>query len=108
MRKILLALAVLILAAPTAQARKSDEEAKELAWKGCPGSDALTVFHDVSGAGRKNRAAKAMTERHHEMARQGYSFAGLAVYTENGDLEGFFLTYTRPVSCDQATAPAQG
>ena len=67
-----------------------------------PGKDceqAETVFQDVSGMGRKDRAAKNMTKRHAEMAKDGWRFIGLAVYTENGDLEGFFLSYTRAVVC---------
>ena len=54
-----------------------------------------TVFLDVAALGRRNRAAKRMNELHAEMATQGYDFADLEVYTENGDLEGFFLTYVR-------------
>ncbi len=60
---------------------------------------AITIFHDVSGFGRKDRAAQRMTERHDEMALSGWRFAGLAVYTENGDLEGFYVSYTRPATC---------
>lgn len=61
--------------------------------------EAITVFHDVSGFGRKDRAAEKMTERHAEMALSGWRFAGMQVYTENGDLEGFYISYTRAVAC---------
>ena len=67
-----------------------------------PGMDceqALTVFQDVSGLGRKDRAAKHMTERHAEMAKDGWRFLDLHIYTENGDLEGFFLSYKRAIAC---------
>ncbi|HSM69285.1 MAG TPA: hypothetical protein VK830_06185, partial [Xanthomonadales bacterium] len=69
--------------------------------------EATTVFQDVSLLGRKDRAAVNMTRRHAEMAEQGWRFADSAIYTENGDLEGMFLTYVRPVACpepDPATA----
>ena len=61
--------------------------------------EAITVFHDTSGFGRKDRAAAKMTERHKEMALSGWRFAGMQVYTENGDLEGFYVSYTRAVEC---------
>ena len=54
-----------------------------------------TVFVDVSGAGRKKKAAKRMTELHEEFAQEGWTVIGVAVYTENGDLEGFFVTYVK-------------
>ena len=61
--------------------------------------EAMTVFHDVSGFGRRNRAANRMTEKHAEMALSGWRFADMQIYTENGDLEGFYITYTRAASC---------
>jgi len=60
-----------------------------------PGRDGKTVWVDVSGFNRKNGAADKMTKLHEEMAKQGYTFIGLDVYTENGDLEGFFCSYVR-------------
>ena len=60
---------------------------------------AITIFHDVSGFGRKDRAAERMTERHDEMALSGWRYAGMVIYTENGDLEGFYVSYTRPAPC---------
>ena len=48
--------------------------------------EAMTVFHDVSGFGRRNRAADRMTEKHAEMALSGWRFADMQIYTENGDL----------------------
>lgn len=60
---------------------------------------AITIFHDVSGFGRRDRAAQKMTERHEEMALTGWRFADMQIYTENGDLEGFYVSYTRPAAC---------
>ena len=78
------------------------QEAVETALAQEPSMDceqAITVFHDVSGFGRRNRAAEKMTERHNEMALSGWRYAGMEIYTENGDLEGFYLSYTRPAPC---------
>jgi len=66
--------------------------------------EAITIFHDVSGFGRRGRAAERMTEKHAEMALSGWRFAGMQIYSENGDLEGFYLSYTRAAAC--ATEPA--
>jgi hypothetical protein len=60
---------------------------------------AITIFHDVSGFGRRDRATKRMTEKHDEMALSGWRFAGMEIYTENGDLEGFYVSYTRAATC---------
>jgi hypothetical protein len=60
---------------------------------------AITVFHDISSFGRKDRAAARMTERHDEMALTGWRFADMVIYTENGDLEGFYVTYIRAAAC---------
>lgn len=54
-----------------------------------------TVFVDVSEFGRKKKAAKNMTEQHEEFAQEGWTVIGVAVYTENQDLEGFFVTYVK-------------
>jgi hypothetical protein len=62
--------------------------------------ESITVFQDVSRIGRKDGAAKNMTGKHKEMARTGWRFADMEVYTENGDLEGFFLSYSRNIACD--------
>lgn len=60
-----------------------------------PGRDAKTVYVDISGFNRKHGAAEKMTKLHQEMAKQGFTFIGLDVYTENGDLQGFFCSYVR-------------
>lgn len=64
---------------------------------GC--EESLTVFQDVSIFGRKNGAADNITERHAEMAVDGWRYADMEVLFENSDLEGFFLTYVRDAAC---------
>lgn len=60
-----------------------------------PGRDGKTVWVDISGLNRKNGAADKMTRLHQEMAKQGFTCIGIDVYTENGDLEGFFCSYVK-------------
>jgi hypothetical protein len=42
-----------------------------------------------------------MTEKHDEYTRTGWKFEDMETYIENGDLEGFFLTYSRDVACGE-------
>jgi len=63
--------------------------------------EGTTVFQDVSGLGRKDRAAKNLTARHAEMAKEGWRLVDLFAYTENGDLEGFFVSYVRDTRCPE-------
>ena len=51
-----------------------------------------TMF--VDGKGQSGFADK-VNKIHAEMAAKGWKFGGLALYTENGDMKGVFVTYTR-------------
>jgi hypothetical protein len=61
--------------------------------------ESKTVFRDVSRFGRKNSAADNMSKKHDEYTVNGWKFVDMETYIENSDLEGFFLTYSREVSC---------
>lgn len=56
---------------------------------------AETVYLDVGGLGRKGRAAEKLTVLHRERAAAGWTFASLDPYLENGDLQGFWVTYVQ-------------
>ena len=58
-------------------------------------TEALTVFQDVSAMNRRKGAGKNLTELHQKHEAQGWTFEDLEIYIENGDLEGFFVTYSR-------------
>lgn len=57
--------------------------------------DAITIFVDATLGMRKDGAAKELTEAHAAFAAQGYTVVDVVGYTENGDLQGFFVTYRR-------------
>ena len=61
--------------------------------------ESKTVFRDVSRFGRKNSAANNMSKKHDEYTTNGWKFVDMETYIENSDLEGFFLTYSREISC---------
>jgi len=61
--------------------------------------EAKTIFRDSSRFSRRNIGAGNISEKHDEYTREGWKFADMEIYNENGDLEGFFLTYTRDIAC---------
>lgn len=86
----------LLAFAPLAQGQQA-EPGRGQGSASAAATQATTVFVDASFGGRKNGAAKALSAKHAEMEAQGWRFGHLAVYTENGDLVGFFVTYLREV-----------
>ena len=95
----LLFLALLFSFQPAVSADQEIDDAAPAAEQAMDCEEAITTFQDVSRIGRKDGAAKNMTRRHKEMAESGWRFVDMEVYTENGDLEGFYLSYTRTVTC---------
>lgn len=57
--------------------------------------ETVTVYLDINFASKKKRGAKKITESHIEYQQLGYRFVDLELYVENGDLRGFFITYTK-------------
>jgi len=62
---------------------------------------AKTIFRDSSRFSRRGNAAENMSEKHDEYTKNGWKFEDMETYIENGDLEGFFLTYSRDIACSQ-------
>lgn len=97
---VLVALAALLAFAPEARGQQTEParaapaaSAAEAAGAGA--TRATTVFVDARLGSRKDGAARAISARHAQMEAQGWRFAHLAPYSENGDLVGFFVTYVR-------------
>ena len=67
---------------------------------------ALTVFQDVSAMNRRKGAGQNLTELHEKHEAIGWSFDDLEIYIEDGDLEGFFVTYSRQ-GCKPAKAESK-
>ena len=57
--------------------------------------DSVTVFVDATFGFRKKHMASQLTKSHARYEAMGYRFADMEPYVENGDLVGFFVTYTR-------------
>ena len=95
MRRLLLA--VLLACALPAQAglfqKKPETAAQDAARANLP---AVTIWVDASWGFRNQGAANDLTRAHSAFAAQGYKVVSVQPYIENGDLEGFFVTYQRP------------
>ena len=87
--KFLTVLLTLMLINTNANAKRLNEaqKAKE------QGLSAVTIFVDITSVSRKKHAASKMTKLHQQFAKQGYELLSIATYNENGDFEGFFVSY---------------
>ena len=98
MRTAVLALAIAIasLATPAQAAlfeKKPELAAQEAAAANLP---AVTIWIDASWGFRNQGAANNLTKAHSAFAMHGYKVASVQPYIENGDLQGFFVTYQKP------------
>ena len=90
MKKLPVAVAVWMVMFSTTSVGSDKEPA--IAQQAQPG-EGLTVYIDVSFGGRKKKAAARMTELHREFFAKGWTVIDVDPYIENGDLQGFFITY---------------
>ena len=90
-------LATLLAFALPAQAglfgKKPDESAAEAARAGMA---AVTIWVDASWGFRNQGAANSLSRAHQAFAAHGYKVQSVEPYIENGDLQGFFVTYQKP------------
>ena len=70
-----------------------DEKAADAARQGLP---AVTIWVDATWGFRNQGAANDLTAAHRAFAAHGYRVQDVEPYIENGDLEGFFVTYQKP------------
>ncbi|HEX5663960.1 hypothetical protein [Lysobacter sp. M15] len=93
-----LALSVALLActlpAQAALFGKSPERAAEQAVS--ENAPATTIWVDASWGFRNQGAANDLTRAHKAFAARGYKVVSVEPYIENGDLQGFFVTYQKP------------
>ncbi len=57
---------------------------------------AVTIWVDASWGFRNQGAANSLSRAHQAFATRGYQVVDVAPYVENGDLQGFFVTYRKP------------
>ena len=91
MKHLLLAFALLI-ATPVAAAADLEAIATQAQATSQP---AVTVWIASTWGFRKSAAAKELNEAHRVFGAHGYEVMSVEPYIENGDLQGFFVTYRR-------------
>ena len=98
MRSLLLAtlLACTTVAVPAQAALFDKKPEKAAAEAAAANMAALTIWVDASWGFRNQGAANDLSRAHNAFAAFGYKVASVEPYIENGDLEGFFVTYQRP------------
>ena len=57
---------------------------------------AVTIWVDATWGFRHQGAANALSDAHQAFAARGYKVVSVQPYIENGDLQGFFVTYQKP------------
>lgn len=99
MRNILSLVALLAVASIALPAhaglfgKKPEVSAQEAASANLP---AVTIWVDASWGFRNQGAANNLTRAHSAFADKGYKVLSVEPYIENGDLQGFFVTYQKP------------
>ena len=97
MKTLIVALALTAcLAAPNADARlfgKSPE--KSAAEAASQQLQAVTIWVDASWGFRNQGAANDLSAAHRSFYQRGYHVVSVEPYIENGDLQGFFVTYEK-------------
>ena len=73
--------------------KKPEDAAAEAARANLP---AATVWVDASWGFRNQGAANSLSRAHQAFATRGYKVVSVEPYIENGDLQGFFVTYQKP------------
>ena len=69
-----------------------DKKAAEFAQNG---TQTVSLYVDVDLGARKNGSASELNQAHLAFNTNGYQVQSVVGYTENGDLQGFFVTYVR-------------
>ena len=85
------------LASPSAGAglfgKSPEKSAAEAAAQRLP---AVTIWVEATWGFRNQGAANSLSRAHQAFATRGYQVVDVAPYVENGDLQGFFVTYRKP------------
>ncbi len=101
MNRFVLVLLATSLVSGAAYAQKDDDDASTPGPKRCPQTQASTIFVADKSGSRQKGSAERLSETHRTAQDQGWDFKDLEVYIENGDLQGFFVTYVRPHPCNE-------
>jgi hypothetical protein len=97
MKRLFATLLLAVAVALPAQAGLFDKDPEAAAAEaGKAGLLAATIWVDASWGFRNQGAANALSRAHQAFATRGYRVQSVEPYIENGDLQGFFVTYQKP------------
>jgi len=99
MRRVLLPVLLFLATATALPAQaglfsKNPEDAAVQAQR--DGLLAVTIWVDATWGFRNQGAANSLSRAHQAFATRGYTVQSVEPYIENGDLQGFFVTYQKP------------
>lgn len=80
---------------------QEDDDASTPGPEKCPEIQASTIFVKDKSGNRQDGSAERISETHDTAEAQGWNYHDLQVYIEDGDLQGFFITYTREHPCNK-------
>ena len=95
MRRLLL-ITMLVLALPAQATLFGKSPEKSAAEAAAANMSAVTIWIDASWGFRNQGAANDLSKSHNAFAARGYKVVSVEPYIENGDLQGFFVTYQKP------------
>ncbi len=98
MRNLTVSVISLVFIAGSAFAQ--DDDASTPGSDNCPRLQASTIFVPDKTGSRQKGSAKKISETHDVAEAQGWNFDEMSIYIEDGDLQGFFITYTREHPCN--------
>ena len=101
MHKIAFSALLFAFASNVAFAQKDDADANTPGPTKCAKVQASTIFIPDKAGNRQKGSATKLTESHRNAESQGWNFDEMSVYVEDGDLQGFFVTYTREHPCNR-------
>ncbi|MEI2455764.1 hypothetical protein ABU614_20340 [Lysobacter firmicutimachus] len=97
MNRLLLAFVLALSALAPAQAGLFDKNPDQVAQEAVSKNlRAVTLWVDASWGFRNQGAANALSRAHQAFTTRGYDVVSVEPYIENGDLQGFFVTYQKP------------
>ena len=89
------ALVAALLVPAVAMAASQSHYDKKAAAVASEGQRTVSIYVDVDLGARKSGSADELNQSHRAFNANGYDVVSVVGYTENGDLQGFFVTYVR-------------
>lgn len=90
-----LALAACLIAPPTNAGLFGKSPEKSAAEAVAQRLPAVTIWVEATWGFRNQGAANSLSEAHNAFYARGYRVVSVEPYIENGDLQGFFVTYEK-------------